>query len=113
MTKEEEAIRYIEIIKPYAGKNLKKAFDTAIKALKQEPCKDAVSREAVDKLSESLVFTTKNKADFLCNFWEGLRKLPPVTPQPKLEGEVEIYFTIRKHKEYENDDYYRGAQEEY
>ncbi len=46
---------------------------------------DAVSREAVDELSRSLVHTTRDKADFLCNFWEGLQKLPPVTPQVKLE----------------------------
>lgn len=56
-----------------------------VKALEPESCSDAVSREAVDELSKSLVHTTRDKADFLCNFWEGLRKLPPVTPQPKLE----------------------------
>jgi hypothetical protein len=44
---------------------------------------DAISRQAVDKLSKELVHTTRDKADFLCNFWEGLQKLPPVTPQPK------------------------------
>lgn len=48
-----------------------------------EPCEDAVSREAVDELSKALVHTTRDKADFLCNFWEGLQKLPPLTPKPK------------------------------
>lgn len=44
---------------------------------------DAVSRQAVDELSKELVHTTKDKADFLCNFWERLQKLPPITPQSK------------------------------
>ena len=52
-------------------------------ALDQQPCDDAVSRKAVDELSKELVHTTRDKADFLCNFWEGLQKLPPVTPQQK------------------------------
>ena len=48
-----------------------------------QPCEDAVRREAVDELSKALVHTTRDKADFLCNFWEGLSKLPSVTPQMK------------------------------
>lgn len=48
------------------------------KALSQEPT-DAISREAVDELSKELVHITRDKADFLCNFWEGLQKLPSVT----------------------------------
>ena len=64
-------------------KRLEEVCDLAIKALEQEPCDDAVSRKAVDELSKELVHTTRDKADFLCNFWEGLQKLPPVTPQQK------------------------------
>ena len=47
----------------------------------KQPCEDCISRQAVDELSKELVHTTRDKADFLCNFWEGLRKLPPVTPE--------------------------------
>lgn len=65
-------------------KRIEKLCKLAIKALEQEPCEDAISRQAVDELSKELVHTTKDKADFLCNFWEGLKKLPPVTPQPKI-----------------------------
>ena len=43
---------------------------------------DTISRKAVDDLSKELVHTTRDKADFLCNFWEGLQKLPSVNPQP-------------------------------
>ena len=57
--------------------------NVVIKALKQEPCEDCISRQAVDELSEALVHTTINKADFVCNFWERLQKLPSVTPKKK------------------------------
>jgi len=50
------------------------------KVLDSQPCEDAVSRQEVDELSKELVHTTRDKADFLCNFWEGLQKLSPVTP---------------------------------
>ena len=61
--------------------DLKKA-NAEIKRL-SEPCEDCISRQAVDELSKELVHTTRDKADFLCNFWEGLQKLPPVTPKEK------------------------------
>lgn len=44
---------------------------------------DLISRQAVDELSKELVHTTRDKADFLCNFWEGLQKLPTATPKEK------------------------------
>ena len=50
---------------------------------KAQHCEDCISRQAVDELSKELVHTTRDKADFLCNFWEGLQKLPPVTPKKK------------------------------
>lgn len=50
-------------------------------ACEQQPSEDCISREAVDKLSRDLVHVTRDKADFLCNFWEGLNALPSVTPQ--------------------------------
>jgi len=61
--------------------DLKRA-NAEIKRL-SEPFEDAISRQAVDELSKELVHTTRDKADFLCNFWEGLQKLPPVTPKEK------------------------------
>ena len=84
MTKE-EAIKGLKVLRrDFSGyKPNEEMFDMAIKALEQEPCEDAVSRQAIDELSIELVHTTRDKADFLRNFWEGLRKLPPVTPQQK------------------------------
>lgn len=61
-----------------------------------KPCADAVSRQAVDELSKELVHTTRDKADFLCNFWERLQKLPSAYPQntdvlDKIKAEIERY----------------------
>lgn len=64
------------------GTNISLMCKDILNYLEQQPCNDAISRQAVDKLSKELVHTTRDKADFLCNFWEGLQKLPPVTPQP-------------------------------
>ena len=75
------------------------AIHSAIEELEQEPCEDAISRQAVDELSKELVHTTRDKADFLCNFWEGLRKIPPVTPKPKTKT---VYCKECKYFEYDS-----------
>ena len=58
-------------------------YAQAQRDLKKQPCGDAVSREAVDKLSQELVHVTRDKADYLCHFWARLQELPPVTPARK------------------------------
>ena len=53
-----------------------KAFDTAIKALEQHPCEDAISRKdmlAVLRQSHSLT-----------QAWDGFEKLPSVTPKEEI-----------------------------
>lgn len=80
----EEAIKELKILREdYWDEygDTMPALDMAIKALEQQPSEDCISRQAVDELSKELVHTTRDKADFLCNFWEGLRKLPPVQPK--------------------------------
>ena len=70
-----------------------KAFDDGYKNgytqarfdYEQQSCDDCISRKMVDELSKKLVHTTRDKADFLCNFWEGLRNLPSVTSTYDLE----------------------------
>lgn len=70
------------------------AYNLAIKALKQEPCDDCISRQAVlDKIEEVCFSKEKEWVDFrvsqgsngqrdlIINFIENF--LPPVTPQPK------------------------------
>lgn len=85
MTKE-EAIKEIENFQDEYDSNgsgyLDEALDMAIKALKQEPCEDAISRQAV------LEYIEGNEADLwhssenelVC---QDIKALPPVTPQPK------------------------------
>ena len=53
----------------------KDALDMAIKALEQEPCDDAISRQAVLDVIERELF----KWDVI----DEIRKLPTVNPQPK------------------------------
>lgn len=55
--------------------------DKIIKALEQEPCKDAISRQTVI----SVIYDRKSdfKNDFTQGFFaDKIRDLPPVTPQP-------------------------------
>ncbi len=84
----EEALEILNILLEYHGFKMDEWSDEAIEAmrmgvfaLQKEPCEDCISRKAVDELSKELVHTTRDKADFLCNFWEGLQKLPPVKTQ--------------------------------
>lgn len=56
-----------------------RAYETGVKdGLVQEPCGDAVSRQAVDRLAQEYLRkpTKENIA-----FYEHFRELPPVTPQ--------------------------------
>lgn len=85
----EEAINEIEKLDDWISKQpslledwckTSDALYIATQALKAQPCEDCISREAVDKLSRDLVHVTRDKADFLCNFWEGLNALPSVKP---------------------------------
>lgn len=59
----------------------KEFYDTAIKALEQEPCEDCISRQAViDMTGLSEWF---DSSDSYNDFVIALSDLPPVTPQPK------------------------------
>lgn len=53
----------------------------AIKALEQEPCKDAISRQAV--LDKKKLVELEDGQSFYCISPEDVETLQPVTPQPK------------------------------
>ena len=63
------------------------AFEIAIKALEQEPCEDAISRQVVleaiedDKSERYSCFASNNDAE--C-FKQIIRELPSVSPQQKM-----------------------------
>lgn len=71
-----------------------KAVEMAIKALEQEPCEDAVSRQAV--LNEKYLIELEDGQSFYCINPEDVEALPPVTP-------------ARKHGEWERETFDLGA----
>lgn len=71
--------KFLEDNIDYAG--ISDAYKTAFKALDQEPCEDAISRQAV---LDCFTATKLKKFDFILHAREEIKKLPPVTPQPKM-----------------------------
>ena len=78
----DEAISIMNVIlhmlePQYDTDRIEDAVEMAIKALEQEPCEDAVSRQAV---IDTLTKTSGIRGDAL----KALYDLPSVTPQPKI-----------------------------
>ena len=62
----------------------KEALDMAIKALEQEPCEDAISRQGVlDEINRIGIKAFETYNDY-SQFFDFVDTLPPVTPQPKI-----------------------------
>ena len=89
----EEAIMVLKNEQPHCGKKAlfpeeKKyeAYNVAVKALEQEPCGDAISRQAAIDIIESWLSCDdyNNAEQHIMRATESiLYDLPPVTPQPK------------------------------
>lgn len=94
----EEAIKTIESAKHFAYDDVyTKAFDKAIKALKQEPCENAIRRTAVVDLIKSLPNANSsywNKCDLLlmAGLIDDIEQLPSVSTEK----------TGRWHKKYDS-----------
>lgn len=58
-----------------------KAFNMALKALEQEPCEDAVSREAIESILYELYEVCTNMDELVHCMDDNLKKLPSVTPK--------------------------------
>ena len=72
------------------------AFDMAIKALEQEPCEDAISRQAVE---DAIAETNVNGESLgYAVAWDILSDLPSVTPQPKTDVLDKIRAEIERHR---------------
>ena len=95
---QDEAIMILKNEQPHCGKRAlfpeeKKyeAYDVAIKALEQQTCEDAVSREAVLGLFAQNADAIRPYS----NTWEEVKALPSVNPQPICEerekGECPYY----------------------
>lgn len=61
------------------------AVDMAIKALEQEPCEDAISRQAALDLAKDLIVPLKDGATYehRCIDPQCVRELPPVQPKSR------------------------------
>jgi hypothetical protein len=68
-------------------KDYKEALVVAIKALEQEPCEDAISRQAVlEKAINVPIAQIVTEDEVICRkvvFVDDIENLPPVIPQPK------------------------------
>jgi hypothetical protein len=78
MTREEASFILANIDRRVCDDELSEALDMAIKALEQEPCEDAVSREEAFEELNSLNGTAELDMAF-----EVIEKLPSVTPTRK------------------------------
>lgn len=87
MTKE-EAIGNLRYAIRWNDMPKKEALEMAIKALKQEPCEDCISRQAVlsmqYKIDDSATLSTRDVVNV-----DDIEDLPPVTSQPKMGHWVE------------------------
>lgn len=104
----EEAIKYLERADITVGMKVKtktaEAIEMAIKALEQEPCEDAVSRQAV---LDCLTATGLKKYDFILNARDKIKNLPSVKPQEprwipvseQLPEERDWYLAVFKEKD--------------
>lgn len=95
----EEAIKNLKKLKSFHNGSYGTAIDMAIKALEQEPCEDAISREALrQKLQEKnkdffvnaygsyedMTFKDKARVDEIDNCIAMVVNAPSVTPKPKV-----------------------------
>lgn len=85
MTKE-EAIKNIKEHCYFANliPRAKEALDIAIKALEQEPCDDAISRQAVLNYIRDNYRRWFINDDAFMQCVNGIKDIVPVTPQPKI-----------------------------
>lgn len=65
-----------------AYKSMIDALEMAIKALEQQPCGDCISRE--ETLKALMDEWTEFDSELMDYLIEKVKKLPPVTPQPKM-----------------------------
>lgn len=80
----EEAINGLKVLRrEFSGyKPNEEMFDIAIKALEQQLCEDAISRENVEECKELMTDTNEDLVYVVR--MSDIRQLPSVTPQPKM-----------------------------
>ena len=82
MTNKEQTISNLKKLKSFHNGSYGADIDSAIKALEHEPCEDAISRQAVEKITwEDPSYT--DSLNVLAEVRDKVRALPLVNPQPK------------------------------
>lgn len=97
MTREEilEGLYEIKNWKCNGDAKLHKVVIEAIKALEQEPCDNAISRqEVLDRIRESIETYHNQYTTDMLNMWglftQFIKEMPPVNPQPKAGHWIKI-----------------------
>lgn len=96
MTKKDEAIKWFTMLREkFIGTEYGEYLDIAIEALEQDPCEDAISRQAV---LDCLKATNLKKFDFILEARGKIQSLPSVT----LAEKVGRWINHREHCEINN-----------
>ena len=95
MTREEQIMK-LQTYKMFEGEDTVYVDrDDVLKILEQEPCEDAISRQAVLDIAKT------SKSNWIDNsvLFKKVNNLPPVTPQPKIDtwSIKEVADTLEKH----------------
>ena len=72
-------VAFVDPVTKEQRKLIDDTLDTAIKALEQQPCEDAISRQAVCNIVNDIRDCIS--VEGYCAIIERLKKLPPVTPK--------------------------------
>ena len=84
MTNEQAIAHGMEQLEIFGGEH-REFIKLAIKALEQEPCEDAISRQmvidAIDKWAKNMGVLIALPASDVTPLFENIHKLPPVNPQ--------------------------------
>lgn len=73
------------------------ALEMAIKVLEQEPCEDAISRQAVLDIVDSYSVSRSNVEDVTQDIISDIMALPTVTPKPKMWHWKDRYHDVFKY----------------
>jgi len=73
------SVAFVDPVTKEQRKLIDDTFDMAIKALEQEPCDNAVSRQAVLDLAKKGVLISNGNYESVC---KAINELPSVNPQP-------------------------------
>lgn len=93
MTREEASFILANIDRRVCDDDLSEALDMAIEALEQEPCEDAISRQAVD---DAICEYSRSCDVNYGQIMEYIEKLPSVTPKQRTGHWIENTYELSR-----------------